>query len=202
MAKKQNIVERKNKPLNALVALDGAVAEALAPHGNRPAVKAIGFIGKQGDQPQMIALSSLVLAAGVFRGSRRVIEAGGRMLASHLIATATKHVIKRRVDRHRPPRSEAEPVIAKPRLGRRDEKAWTSFPSGHTAGAVAVARGFARAYPEHRNKALAGAAVISLAQVCKQAHYLTDVTAGIAIGVASEALVAWAGPRLRPIVPV
>ena len=190
MAKKQKIAEQKIKPVDALVALDGSLAEAMAPHGDRPVVKAIGFIGKQGDQPQMIALSSLVLAAGVFRGNKRVIEAGGRMLASHLLATATKHVIKRRVDRHRPPRSEAEPVIAKPRLGHNSAKAWTSFPSGHTAGAVAVAQGFARAFPEHRGKAVAGAALVSFAQVCKQAHYLTDIAAGIAIGVVSEAAVA------------
>lgn len=195
MTRKQNIAEQEIKPVDALVALDGAVAQALAPHRETRAVKAIGWIGKQGDQPQMIALSGLALAGGVLRGNKRVIEAGGRMLAAHLLATAAKHLIKRRVDRHRPPRSAAEAADARPRPGRRDTKAWTSFPSGHTAGAVAVAQGFARAFPEHRGKAVAGAAVISFAQVCKQAHYLTDVAAGVAIGVASEALVTQLWPR-------
>ena len=190
MAKPQKIDhQRAVSPAEALVVLDGSVAEALAPYAETPPMRAIGFIGKQGDQPQMIALSALVLTGGVLRGNKRVIEAGGRMLAAHALATVTKHIIKRRVDRHRPPRSEQEAADAQPRLGRRSDKAWTSFPSGHTAGAVAVALGFARAYPEHRGKALAGAAIVSLAQVCKQAHYLTDVTAGIAIGWASEALV-------------
>lgn len=54
---------------------------------------------------------------------------------------------------------------------------------------MAVAEGFARVYPEHRGKAIGAAALISAAQVCKQAHYLTDVTAGILIGFVSEALV-------------
>jgi membrane-associated phospholipid phosphatase len=194
MAKKQKKSEGEIKPMDALVALDGSIAEALAPHRETRAVKVLGFIGKQGDQPQMLTLSGLVLAGGLLRGERRVIEAGARMITAHLLATATKHVIKRRVDRHRPPK-KGEKADAKPRLGRRDDKAWTSFPSGHTAGAVAVAQGFARAYPEHRTKASAGAAIISIAQVCKQAHYVSDVTAGIVIGVASEAIVNRFWPR-------
>ena len=181
---------KKITPLEALVVLDGSIAEALQPHRETRLVRAVGLVGKQGDQPQMIALSGLVLAGGLLRGDRRVIEAGGRMLASHLLATAAKHHIKRRIDRRRPPRDGGDPKRdAEPRLGRSDEKAWTSFPSGHTAGAVAVAQGFARVFPEHRAKAVAGAATVSLAQVCKQAHYLSDVTAGVAIGVVAEAVV-------------
>lgn len=201
MAKKQKITEQKIKPLDALVALDGSIAQSLAPHSDEPVVKAIGFIAKQGDQPQMASLSALVLVGGVLRGNKRAMEAGGRMLASHALATAAKQVIKRRVDRHRPPR-DGEHVEAKPRLGRTSDKAWTSFPSGHTAGAVAVAQGFARAFPEHRGKATGVAAVISFGQVCKQSHYLTDIAAGIAIGVASEAVVAWSWRRLRPTASV
>lgn len=196
MAKqKKRLNERQVTPAEALIVLDGSIAETLAPYAETHAMRAIGWIGKQGDQPQMISLSGLVLAAGLFRGDKRVIAAGGRMLAAHLLATVTKHVIKRRIDRHRPPRTEKKQANAAPRVGRRDDKVWTSFPSGHTAGAVAVAQGFARVYPEHRGKALAGAAIVSLAQVCKQAHYLTDVTAGIAIGWASEALVHRVWPR-------
>jgi len=201
MAKKKNVVEQKIKPMDALMALDGSIAEALAPHSDKPVVKAIGFIGKQGDQPQMASLSALMLVAGVLRGNKRVMGAGVRMLASHALATAAKHVIKRRVDRHRPPR-DGEQVAAKPRLGRTSDKAWTSFPSGHTAGAVAVAQGFARAFPEHRGKAVGGAAVVSFGQVCKQSHYLTDIAAGIAIGVAAEAVVAWSWRRLGPVASV
>jgi membrane-associated phospholipid phosphatase len=174
------------QPLEALVTLDGAVSQALAPHKDRAPMRALGWIGKQGDQPQMIALSGLTLAAGLFRGNKRVIEAGGRMLAAHLLATGIKHVVKRRVDRRRP---SPEAGGAKPRPGRRSAKEWTSFPSGHTAGAVAVAQGFARAFPEHRGKATSAAAVVALAQVCKQAHYVSDVAAGVLIGLASEAAV-------------
>lgn len=178
----------KTNFLDALVTLDGAIAEALAPYSDLPAMRAIGFIGKQGDQPQMLSLSGLVLSAGLFRGNRQVIEAGARMTGAHLLATGAKHLIKRRVDRRRPP-SDGSDAKATPRLGRRSDKAWTSFPSGHTAGAVAVALGMARAFPQHRGKALGAAAVVSIAQLCKQSHYLTDVAAGIAIGVAAEAAV-------------
>lgn len=184
-------------PLDALIALDGAVATALAPYGDHPAVRAIGFVGKQGDQPQMLALSGLVLVGGLLRGDRRVMNAGARMIAAHLLATGAKHLVKRRIDRHRPPRNGGEAPQPKPRPGRRSAKEWTSFPSGHTAGAVAVARAFARVFPEHAGRASAGAAAVSLAQVCKQAHYVSDVTAGAAIGLAAEAAVDRLWPRRR-----
>ena len=66
----------------------------------------------------------------------------------------------------------------------------TGFPSGHTAGTFAVARALGRAYPEHGAKAVAAAGLIALAQVVGRKHYFTDVVAGLAVGLAAEALVA------------
>jgi len=77
----------------------------------------------------------------------------------------------------------------KPRKGRSRSKEETSFPSGHSAGAVAVAQAFARELPEYRGAALAGAGFIAVAQVPRGAHYPTDVAAGLAIGWLSEVAV-------------
>jgi membrane-associated phospholipid phosphatase len=110
------------------------------------------------------------------------------MLAAHTLATFVKDEVKERVDRTRP-RSAGKPgKDAKPRPGDKTAKEETSFPSGQSAGGAAVARAFARAYPEHAGKAYAAAGLIALAQVPRCAHYPTDVGAGVAIGIASEVL--------------
>jgi membrane-associated phospholipid phosphatase len=107
------------------------------------------------------------------------------MIASHLLATWSKNYVKLRVDRTRP-RSAKSREDRKPKPGRNNEKEETSFPSGHSAGALAVAQAFAREVPEYRRSALTGAGLIALAQVPRCAHYPTDVGAGLAIGWLSE----------------
>jgi membrane-associated phospholipid phosphatase len=122
---------------------------------------------------------------GLARRDRRMAGAGARMIAAHLLATAAKNFIKHRVDRTRP-RSATGKDGHKPKPGRSTAKEETSFPSGHSAGAIAVASAYAREYPEHQAAALAGAGVVALAQIPRSAHYPTDVGAGVAIGLAAE----------------
>jgi membrane-associated phospholipid phosphatase len=110
------------------------------------------------------------------------------MLAAHTLATLAKDFVKHRVDRTRP-RSVRKPgKDAKPRAGRDTAKEETSFPSGHSAGAAAVGRAFAREYPERSVPAYGGAAMLALAQIPRCAHYPTDVGAGVAIGLAAVAV--------------
>jgi membrane-associated phospholipid phosphatase len=99
------------------------------------------------------------------------------------------------VDRSRPRTNGG----AKPKIksGRNTAKEETSFPSGHSAGAAAVASAFARDFPEYRTQAYAAAGLIALAQVPRCAHYPSDVGAGIAIGIASDAAVAEGLEALR-----
>ena len=174
----------------ALLAVDEAARDAASPWRESLPVRAVAFYSKLGDQPPMLTISGLTLAAGLVARDRRLARAGARMILSHLLATAAKNFIKHRVDRRRP-RAGKGP---RPRPGRNTSKAMTSFPSGHSAGAFAVANAFAREYPGPGAAAQAGAALIALAQIPRFAHYPTDVAAGSAIGIASEALVA----RLLP----
>lgn len=167
----------------AVIEGDGKVVEAMEPLAGTPLMKAVGFLSEVGDQPPMRAICVGTMAAGAVMGSPRMMRAGARMLAAHSLATWAKNFVKLRVDRTRP-REDRDHM---PRPGRSTEKEVTSFPSGHTAGAVAVARAFARDFPEHRTAAYLAAGAISLVQVPRCAHYPTDIGAGAAIGLAAEA---------------
>jgi undecaprenyl-diphosphatase len=175
---------------------DLAVAEAFAPYEDTPAVRAVSVIAKLGDQPPLRALCGAAIAAGLLRGDDRLAKAGLRALAAHTLATMAKNAIKRRIDRTRPYVAVEESGDGnanadgghKPSPGRDESKEETSFPSGHSAGAAAVAAAFARDYPEHRGIAAAAGAAVALAQIPRCAHYPTDVGGGVALGLAAEAI--------------
>ena len=74
----------------------------------------------------------------------------------------------------------------KPKKGKHTSKELTSFPSGHSAGSIAVARAFAREFPEYGAAAVGAATLVALLQIPRCAHYPTDGAAGLAIGLLSE----------------
>lgn len=182
------MAKKKKAAGEALLEVDRKAHQAVLPYRDAPPVKVISWLSEVGDQPQMLTLSGSVLAWGAIRRDRRLIRAGSRMIASHLLATWAKNVVKHRVDRTRPFAARKKQDL-KPKPGRDTSKEETSFPSGHSAGALAVAQAFAREFPNHSGKALAGAGLIAAAQVPRSSHYPTDVGAGLAIGWASEKLV-------------
>ena len=189
---------RKKSAADRLLAVDEKTRRAVMPYRDTLAVKALTLVSDVGDQPQMLSLSGGVLLSGLVAGDRRLVRAGARMIAAHLVATGIKNFVKARVDRTRP-RSAKGRNGHKPKLGRKDTKEETSFPSGHSAGALAVARAFSRELPNHRGAALTGAGVIAFAQIPRCAHYPTDVGAGLAIGWLSELAVDRAARHLfRP----
>jgi membrane-associated phospholipid phosphatase len=108
------------------------------------------------------------------------------MMIAHEAATLAKHSIKTNVDRARP-RSANGRDEKKARKGKHKTKELSSFPSGHSAGAIAAARAFSREYPEYGLAAVGAATLVAVLQVPRCAHYPTDVAAGLAIGVAAEA---------------
>ncbi len=190
-----DVTDTLNNGAAALEDIDQAVAEATLPIRHSPAVELIGNLSELGDQPQMRTLAAGLLGAGLLRRDPRLARAGLRMLAAHETATAIKTFIKRRVDRTRP-RSLGGGEAPHIRRGGSREKEESSFPSGHSAGAAAAARAFLREYPEQGRAAYATAGLIALAQVPRCAHYPTDVGAGLAVGVAAEAVSNWAISRL------
>ena len=167
---------------------DIALSETVSAERKNPWVKALGTLGDMGDQPQLATLSACTLAFGLISGRPRVAIAGANMLLSFGVATAMKAAIKKTVSRTRPSLMLDEGTYAVEPLGP-DEGAWHSFPSGHTAGSVAVARALARSCPEAALPAYAAAALIAGIQLPTAHHFASDIVAGAAIGFAADALV-------------
>lgn len=172
----------------SLLDVDDTVHSAVAGSRTSLPVRVLGKLSEIGDQPQLRLLSGGMIAAGLVRSDRRMIVAGTRMLLAHELATLAKDFVKHRVDRTRP-RSADGREDEKPTSGHNDAKEESSFPSGHSAGAVAVASAFAAHYPAHATMARLVAGAVSLAQIPRCAHYPTDVGAGMAIGAAANAAV-------------
>ena len=181
-----------SSPAKALRSLDARIEKAVEPWRRSLPAQALGVYGKAGDQPPMLALSGGVLALGLLRGDRRLAGTGARMIAAHLLATGIKNFVKHRIDRNRP-RDADGPADNAAKPGDSRAKAKTSFPSGHSAGAIAVARAFGRRYPGLAPAATGAAALVAVAQIPRSAHFATDVLAGAAIGWGAELIVnaAW-----------
>lgn len=181
----------------AVLEADEAVAEAAEPLSEGLPGTILAAVAELGDQPAMRILCGAVIAVGLVGGDRRLAATGVRMLAAHTLATWAKDVVKHRVDRTRPNAKDKPGKDHRPSPGRDESKEETSFPSGHAAGATAVARAFARAYPGHAAPAAAAAAILSLTQVPRCAHYPSDAGAGVAIGLAAEAAVNLLSPAAK-----
>lgn len=179
----------EGKAARALLSADKAAAEAALPYQGSPAMEALGRFASLGDQPPLRTLCAAVIAAGVAGGNKRLARAGVRMLVAHTVATLAKDFVKERVDRTRPRSKGGRGKDHVPKPGDHTSKEETSFPSGHSAGAAAVAAAFARDYPELAAPAYAAAGALALAQIPRCAHYPTDVGAGLVLGLAAERVV-------------
>lgn len=158
--------------------------------GDRTVVKALSPLAKATDEPPLLALGLGTLALGAIARRPTLAKSGARMVASHLVATGLKTVLKAQVDRRRPNAVDGEAELKKGHgTADSDENA---FPSGHTAGAVAVAQAAAHEAPGVALPARLAAGAAGALQVPRGAHYATDVIAGAAIGWLSERIAGWA----------
>ena len=183
---------------NPAEAADIQATAKLAEHRDDPTVKSLGKLSELGDQPPLFTLGALVLGFGLLSRSGREIEAGARMLAAEALATQLKSMVKHRFARTRPfkmlddgeYRAEADAPEGK------DEQ---SFPSGHTAGAVAVAGALTPVYPKAAVPLFGVAAAVAAVQPVRGAHYVVDVLAGAAVGGVSALAVNAAARELRSL---
>ncbi len=121
------------------------------------------------------------------RGGRR---AAGRGLVAIAIAAVTANGPAKLLVRRRRPSSHRRPTLIRtPRS--------TSFPSGHTAAAVAFVTGASTELPLLAPVLVPLAGAVAYSRVHTGVHYPSDVAVGAAIGVGSGLL----ARRLPPQVP-
>lgn len=155
---------------------------------HRPIVRIAGTLSEIADQPQLAAVCGLTIAAGLLRRDPRLTATGLRMLAAHGLATLAKGWIKDRVNRTRP-RVAVEEDRYEMRPGTSEDGRDRSFPSGHTAGAIAAAASLVPHYPAASVPAFGLAAAIAAIQVPRGNHYPGDLAAGLVIGLAAAGTV-------------
>lgn len=184
------------RKLKAVEKQDLAVARSVALDTNSLAGRAIAGFAELGDQPPLRILCAAVIAAGLTGPDRRLLRTGLRMALAHSLATAGKAFVKDGVDRTRPS-AALDGKRYKLRPGSSREHDLQSMPSGHSAGVVAVAGASMVDYPAMRGPAALGGAAIIAAQLPSRNHFLTDVLAGGAIGLAAFALAGRLLPATR-----
>jgi undecaprenyl-diphosphatase len=179
--------KRAKQALEKAHRLDRVLGQRALAFRAHPLIQVLGKLSEVGDQPPLIALSTATIVAGAAVRSPGVARTGARMLASHLLATGIKTLIKHSIDRTRPKAAREQGY--KLEKGGKHGPELASFPSGHTAGAVAVARAVRHDYPGQAPLANAAAVAIGVIQLPRGKHYLSDVLVGAIIGVAAEAAV-------------
>ena len=147
-----------------------------------------GPLSEIADQPPAFTLATAAMIGGIVTGRPRLARTGARVLASLAVATWIKATIKSKVVRTRPYKLLDEGHY-ETGLDGPDEGPYNSFPSGHTANAVAAARAIGRAAPSARAPLYLGAAALGAVQVPRGSHFAADVVAGAVVGLVSEALV-------------
>lgn len=164
---------------------DRSAGDALTVYRSSTAMKVLGPMSDIADQWPLFGLCAFVTVAGLYRKDRGLAVTGGEMALAMLTATTLKNIVKDRIDRTRPS------VIADGgsyvfQRGDHDVTELDSFPSGHTAGAVAVARVVARRHPRQGGVALVTACAVAATQMPRGKHYPSDLLAGALVGLLAE----------------
>ncbi len=174
-----------SKAAKKLAKADRKATHEAAQHRDQPAVKALGKLSEGADQPPLLLLGVGTMVVGAALRQPVMLRTGARMLASEVVATGIKSIIKRSVDRTRPAKAIA--------TGKHDFKPGdskdhdeSSFPSGHTAGAVAVAGALAKDVPVLGAPAYALASGVAAVQMPRGKHYILDTVAGAAVGFVAQ----------------
>lgn len=173
------------KAARKIARADRKATHRAAAHRDAPAVKLAGTVSEVADQPPLVLLGIGTIVVGAVLRRPTVLRNGIRILASEVLATAIKNGLKRSIDRTRP---EEAIESGKHRFepGKSDDHAQTSFPSGHSAGAVAVAGAIAQDLPAAIAPAYAAAAGVAAVQMPRGKHYILDTVAGAAIGFVAQ----------------
>lgn len=170
--------------LSEAKAIDAAVYAAVAATDTPRLDVAMRTLSRTADHGKLWFGAAALLALAGGSGGRRAARTG---LASLGLASGFANLVgKPLTTRRRPEREELEELATRhvpmPRT--------SSFPSGHTASAVAFATGAGRAQPALSAPLRALATLVGYSRVHTGVHYPADVLAGAFIGVTAAEIAA------------
>jgi membrane-associated phospholipid phosphatase len=170
--------------------IDRALYQAVASTPTPLLDRATSRISRAADHSKLSIAASLVMAIW---GGRRGREAAARGLASVAVTSAVVNLlIKPLGRRHRPERDDVSAAPARQVA----MPASRSFPSGHTAAAVAFATAAGHVAPVAAAPLRVLAALVGYSRVHTGVHYPGDVVAGALIGAVIADLVSPAVGRI------
>jgi membrane-associated phospholipid phosphatase len=173
------------KVAEAVEEIDLSVGAAAARIGRTRKARRFSWLAELADEPPLLVGSLVVAALGFARRDERQARAGARMLIALGLAVGAVKLCKRLVSRTRP-RRLAETGEYDMHLGKPPGHEGMSFPSGHSAAAVAVARAVARDYPAIQAPSVGAAVSAAGLKVLKGDHFPTDILVGAGIGYLAE----------------
>lgn len=192
--------KRDWKYLSAAAALAGGLSFrdeavqrfALKLRNDHPGLRtASGVITDFGDQYGLYTLGMLGTCGFLFKKERMqtaTLLATQAYITSAALVTALKFLTVRTRPSFYGPAADAEPFFQGPFVREEDYKGNrtnTSFPSGHTASAFAVATVFAREYRDRLWVPIlsySAASLVGLSRITENKHWVTDVFAGAVLG--------------------
>jgi membrane-associated phospholipid phosphatase len=139
-------------------------------------------------QSEWYLVGGLLLFAGLRRRNRRISSTGFLLFSTVAVSGLTADVLKFILGRARPKLFLQQGIYGFDLFGWHLEHAWQSFPSGHSATALSAALSLSLLFPRFRPAFIAAAMLIAASRVVLCQHYLSDVVAGSALGVATFAL--------------
>jgi len=175
-----------------LDALDRAVYGAIATSETPTLDRAMRTLASAADHSRLSMAAAVVLAVGGGAPGRRA--AAGGLVAVAVTSAAVNLVIKPVAHRRRPDRAGA----SVPSQRHVPMPASRSFPSGHSAAAMAFATAASRWVPAAGAPLYALAGLVSYSRVHSGVHFPGDVVAGALIGLTIGTLTAGAMHRRLP----
>ncbi|AZM79170.1 phosphatase PAP2 family protein [Streptomyces sp. KPB2] len=171
-----------------LRAVDGALYAAVAATPTPTLDRALRRLSHAADRSKV----SLGIAAALALGGDRARRAALVGVGAVAVASASTNLLgKHLVHRARPDREAARVTVDR----YVPMPASASFPSGHTAAAVAFATAVGVVLPEAAVPLGALASAVGYSRVHTGVHYPGDVAAGAVLGIASAAAALAAAPR-------
>ncbi|MFK0065025.1 phosphatase PAP2 family protein [Streptomyces sp. NPDC091046] len=178
--------------LGDLRAVDGALYAAVAATSTPTLDRALRRLSRAADHSKVSLGIAAALALGGARARRAALVGVGAVTVA---SVSTNLLGKRLVHRARPDREAARVTVDR----YVPMPASASFPSGHTAAAVAFATAVGVVLPEAAVPLGALAGAVGYSRVHTGVHYPGDVAAGAVLGIASAAaaLAAATSARVR-----